>query len=278
MRILSTLVTLGALGFGAYWVNDHYPDLKNKALEFLSTGEFHTLEVRYTSDQIMESQKPVLLKSIKHQYSNADLKFYPYLLMEVKYTHPNNSTGEGIILWDLMDGEMVINTNNWDKTHGFGDCINANCDRSEFKIINLLAQRGGALDREGILSALRIENEQLDNWIDHCRKKKLIVQKGNQYRLHLQDPNMNVIPQTSIDDRLVTKPYKTAERLSRRYSSAQIKKIAERAFGNDFAIRSTLDVYLPIYSITVENPDGSLHTSNWNALNGKRLSQSTFIE
>lgn len=278
MKLISTLITLGTLGFGVYLVNDKYPEVKGKVLDFLSTGNFHTLEVRHTGKQIMETNKTQLLKTSRHKYQNASLKFYPYLLMEVKYTHPNQTTGEGIILWDMIDGEMVVNTKNWEKTHGFGDCINSNCDKDEFKIINLLSKRGGSLDREGLIISLRIENEQLDHWIEKCRRKKLVVQTGNQYRLHLQKPHLNVLPQTTLTDRLVTKPYKQAERIPRRYSSAQIKKIAERAFGYDFAIRTTMDVYLPIFSITVENPDGTLHTSNWNALNGRRLSQSSFIE
>lgn len=278
MRIISTLVTLALLGYGVFWLNQTRPELKYKALEFVNTGSFHTLEVRYTAEQIMSAHKNALLKDDQHSYLDPALKFHPYLLMEVKFTHPNNSTGEGVILWDLMDGEMVINEKQWEKSHGFADCINANTERYEFKVINLLAQRGGSLDREGLIRALHIEDDILDSWIDSCRKKKLIVQSGNDYRLHLEKPNLNVIPITSIDAPLVTKSYKNAERIPRRYSPSQIKRIAEASFGKDFAIRNTMDVYLPIHSITVQNPDGSLHTSHWNALNGKALTSVAFIE
>ncbi|MDX8430823.1 MAG: hypothetical protein SNF33_03335 [Candidatus Algichlamydia australiensis] len=278
MRIFSSLFTIGALAIGAWYTNDRYPDLKNQALEFFHTSTFHTLEVRHTGKQIMENNRYELLKTAQHKYKDVTLKFYPYLLMEVKYTQPNNTTNEGIILWDLVDGEMVVNTHDWEKTHGFGDCIHAGLERNEFKIINLLAQKGGSIDREGLTSSLHVENEVLDNWLERCRRKKLIVQKGNQYRLHMQTPRLNVLPHTTVDDRLVTKQSEKAQRIPRRFSPIQIRKMAERAFGYDFAIRSTLDVYLPIFSITVENPDSTLHTSNWNAVNGKRLSHSSFIE
>ena len=277
MRLLSTLITLAALGGGAYWVIQNKPEYKVKALEMLSTGSFHTLEARYTAKQIMESQKRSLIKTSKHSYADPTVKFYPYLLLEVKYTNKEHQTGEGIILWDLIDGEMVINTKNWDKTHGFADCINSSTERYEFKILNLIALNGGKLDREGLSRALKIENNILDAWIDSCRKKKLIVQAGNSYRLHLQEPKLNVLPETVLHDRLATKSYKGAERLSRRYTSTQVRRIAESAFGNDFAIRSTIDVFLPVYSITVQNPDESMHTSYWNAVNGKPLPQTSFI-
>jgi len=277
MRFITTLLTLAAIAYGLYWGLQKKPDYKAKILEFISTGNFHTLEARYTSKEIMETHKRDLIKSSKHRYREPILKFFPYLFMEVKYTHDNGQTGEGVILWDLVEGEMVLNTKHWEKTHGFGDCINAGTERYEFKIINLISQNGGQLDRGGLSKALQIENNILDTWIDSCRKKKLLVQVGNTYRLHFQQPKLNVQPETQLHDRLVTKPYKGAERVPRRFSSSQVKRIAECAFGNDFAVRNTLDIFLPVYCITVENPDNTLHTSYWNALNGKPLPQTSLI-
>ena len=278
MRIISTLLTLAGLGYGAYWANLNYPELRIKAMEYVNSGNFHTLEARFTAQQIMDINKRVLLKDERHHFLEPTVKFSPYLLMEVKYTHPGQGTGEGVILWDLLEGEMVLNTNLWEKTHGFADCITANLEKNEFKIVNALAEKGGILDRESLLRTLQIENDILGNWLNNCRRKKLVVQQGNQYRLHLQRPRLAVIPETLIDDRLVTKSYKSTERLPKRFSHSQVKRIAEAAFGQDFAIRHTLDVYLPIYCITIENPDGSLHSSYWNAINGHQLSFTSLLD
>lgn len=278
MRFLSTLISLCALGYGGYWLNETKPELKTKIFEIISQGSFHTLEARYTAKQIMSNHKALLLKGDKYKFLDPELKFHPYLLMEVKYTNSPHSTGEGVILWDLVDGEMVINANSWEKTHGFADCINSSAEKYEFKVLNLLAQRGGGLDRQGLIRALQVENDILDAWIDTCRKKKLIVQSGNGYRLHLQGPKLSVIPSTIMEDPIVTKSYKHTEKIARHYSPGQIKRVANAAFGNDFAIRNTRDVFLPIYSITVKNPDGSLRTTHWNALNGKPLSTFMMIE
>jgi hypothetical protein len=198
--------------------------------------------------------------------------------MEVKYTNHENQTGEGLILWDLLDGEMVLNTNHWEKTHGFADCINSYVEKNEFRVIRTLAERGGTLDRETLLKALQVENDILGNWLETCRRKKIVVQSGSQYRLHLQKPRLAVKPETFVDDRLVTKSCNSAERLSKRFSHTQIRRITEAAFGQDFAVRNTLAVYLPIYCITIENPDGSVHTSYWNALNGRPLPFTALLE
>jgi hypothetical protein len=277
MRILFTLVSFGAACYGLWWLTTTKPEVKSKVEEILNTGSFNTLEIRYTANQIMDSNRRRLLKDNRHRFLEPSMKFYPYLLLEVKYTVSDKKTREGVILWDLIDGEMVIDTKQWEKTHGFGDCINANTDLHEFKIINTLAFKGGSADREALSKTLHVENEVLDAWIESCRRKKLIVQTGNRYRLHLENPHLKTAPTTKLDERLVTKPQRNADRIPSRYSLSQIEKITRAAFGGEFAIRKTTDIYLPVHCIVVQNPDGSLHTSLWNALNGKRL-QSHSIE
>ena len=221
-RFFSIFLFFAALGAGAYYVQVKKPEVKSKIFEFMSSGQFHTLEARFTAQQIMELNKKALLKGDKHKYKEPSLKFFPYLLMEVKYTTDGAHTGEGVILWDLTDGEMVLNTKDWEKTHGFGDCISSSTERYEFKVINLLSQTNATLERETIARVLQIENAVLDLWLDSCRKKKLIVQSGNHYRLHFQNPKICVTPETQLHDRIVTKPYKNAERVPKRFSPSQI--------------------------------------------------------
>lgn len=277
VRILLTLITLSAAGYGVWWFCSTRPEVRKTVEEVFNAGTFHTLELRHTADQIMQAHRKELLKGNRHRFLEPSIKFLPYLLLEVKYSSGRNKTKEGVILWDLTDGEMVINTKNWEKTHGFGDCITAGADPQEFRVINILAQNGGKADREELIKALRVDNSILDGWIEGCRRKKLIVQAGNHYRLHLERPRLYSIPMTKLDERLVTKPHRNANRLNRRYSLSQVEKLAVAAFGSDFAIRKSTDIFLPVHCIVVQNPDGSIHYSHWNALNGSRLT-SHFID
>jgi hypothetical protein len=271
MRPVFLLLIISALGTGGFISWNRMPHLRSQVEELLNGSTFQTLEVRYSAESIMEAHRKELLKDNEHVFLEPTLKFIPYLLMDVKYNRSQDKTGEGVILWGLIDGEMVINTSTWEKTHGFTDCITSNATRQEFKIINALASRGGSWDREGLSKFLNLENNILDTWVESCRKKSLIVQTGNSYRLHLQNPKLQVIPETKLEHWLVTKPTKHALRIKRRYRPAQIEIIAKAAFGNDFAIRKTSEIFLPIYSIVVQNPDGSIMTTYWNALNGKRF-------
>jgi len=271
MRLLFTLMTLAAAAYGVWWISSTRPEVKAKVEEVFNVGSFQTLEIRYGAEQIMQTHKKELLKDGRHKFLAPSLKFVPYLLLDVKYIHPKNKTKEGVILWDLSDGEMVIDTKDWEKTHGLGDCIVAGAEVQEFKIINFLASRGGRADRQELSRALRIDNELLDAWVESCRRKKLVVQIGNDYRLHMAHPRLSSIPVTKLDERLVTKPHRNATRLNRRFSPSQIERLAVAAFGGDFAIRKQTDIFLPVHCIVVQNPDGSTHVSHWNALNGKRI-------
>ena len=94
----------------------------------------------------------------------------------------------------------------------------------------------------------------------------------------MQNPRLSVLPETKIDQWLVTKPSKNAKRITKKYRAYQIENIAKAAFGSDFTIRRTKEIFLPVYSIVVKNPDNSEMTTHWNALNGKKLSQSYHIE
>ncbi len=276
-RVITWVLCCAALVAGI-WAWNFVPSFHTKVEEFFSTNNFRTLEVRYSAEQIMDKHRRELLSDGQHTFLKPSLQFYPYLLMDIKYNRSYDTTGEGVVLWGLVDGEMVINASTWEKTHGFGDCIASNATRQEFKIINALACHGGTCDREGLSRFLNIENHVLDAWADVCRKKSLIVQTGNSYRLHLQDARLQVTPETKLDLNLVTQQAKHAVRVKKRFTETQVEQIARAAFGPDFAIRKTTEVFLPVYSITVQNPDGSQMTSYWNALNGTRLAQPYFFE
>lgn len=271
MKFLSILSALIALTLFGLWTWSNHPEAKNVAASFINGKRFNTLEIRHTAEKIMEVHKKDLLKDENHIYLNPDTQFHPYLLMEVKFSSSSSKTGEGIILWSMVDGEMVLDTGNWEKTHGFTDCIKASADKDDFKVINALASKGGSIDREALAHGLNVENEVLDKWVDNCRRKNLIVQSGNVYRLHFRDPKIRVLPRTKLEEWLVTKPIKNTTRLSKNFRASQIETIARLAFGTDFAIRKTTEVFLPVHTIVVQNPDGSQMTSYWNALNGKRL-------
>ncbi len=280
MRFFSLLFFLSFSVFGPYWAWEHVPEFRSAISHVLSVGKFQTLEVRYSAEALMEKHRKSLLLDRDHLYLEPKLTFYPYLLMEVKYTAKNSyQTGEGLLLWSLVGGEMVVNTASWEETHGFSDCIQARAGKEEFTIINTLIQNGGRIDREGLVKALKnVENEQLNFLLEVCRKKNLVVQKGNIFRLHMQNPRLNVKPTTFIHQPIVTKLAKNAARIPTKFRASQIKKTAKSAFGEDFAIRKEMHVYLPVYEITVQNPDGSEMTTFWNALNGKQISQPYHFE
>lgn len=271
MRLIFSLLTLVTICGGGWWAWENIPQIRHFVEEKIHSNEFHTLEIRFTTEQIMENHKKDLLKGEKYTFLDPKLSFFPYLLMEVKYSKDRNTTVDGIILWGLIDGEMVIDAGAWKRTHGYQDCLISQADKNDFNVIRALVQGGGAMDRDRLYRTFNVESEIVDSWVDSCRKKKLVVLSGNLYRLHFADPVFETKPETELREWLVTQPTRHSIKVKNRYTPSQIRKLTSIAFGQDFAIRSMREVFLPIYSISVLNPDGSIFTSCWNAHTGMRL-------
>ncbi len=270
-RIIKPIIVFSIAIGTFWWAYENQPQFRRFVESYGHFGDLTTLEAKYTAEQIMRDHKKELLIDKNHTYQEPTLKFHPHLLFEVKFTEANKSPKEGVVLWSLVDGEIVLNTDTWEKTHGFQDAIQASATRADFAIMNALAKARGSMTREQLLKELKVDQDTLDLWIDSSRKKHLLFQKGNEIQLHLQNPKLSVQPQTTIKRSFVKKSGLQTSRERIKYDQKQIERIASAAFGQDFTVRDVKTVFLPVYSIDVLNPDGSILTSDWNALNGKRI-------
>lgn len=254
--------------YGGVWLWKYNPYLENLVDKYIPLEKIEVVESRYSPESILKS---ILKSQPMTGEEPLEVEYVPYTLLEVKYSQ-ESQTGEGNILWSLQDGEIVLDMKTWEKTHGFKDFIAADTSKEEFKIINLLARNGGQLDRSKLLQTLRMEEEFLDHLLNESRKKKLIAQTGNGYRLHFENPRIYITPETEIDGSIVTSlASKKIALIPKQFSSYQIKKIAEAAFGTDFAIRNQKNIFLPVYKVVIQKNDGALQTTYWNSWNGKQI-------
>jgi len=222
----------------------------------------------------MSTNKKDLITSSDQSFQEPALKFYPYLLVEIGYSS-SDRPAEGVLLWSQTDGELITDTENWATTLGFENLISHNATGSDYKIIKALAANQGAMKREQLQTYLSISPHTADDWIQSAREKRLISQRGNQYVLTQKDMNIDVQPQTKINQWLSTKPYSHAYREPTRFDTNAIKNAIHNAFGNELSIHCIREVYLPIYNIGVVYPDGTVRTTAWNALNGQPLKRTT---
>lgn len=275
-KIIFTVIGI-AIVLSSVWIWSNTELIRDTVQHYAENGEFLTLEARYSAEQIMQAQKELLLQNEKYSYRDPSLCFYPYLLMEVKYTGPAQKTKEGVILWSMVDGEMVIDTFNWDKTHGFEDALNAQASEEDFHLMQILARYRGSLTKPRLAKELQVDPEMLDLIVASSTRKHLVIERGAEVQLHFQNPRIDVDPSTRINQWLVSKPYSHAQQASKRYSRSQIEKTAKAAFGKDFTVRNSREVFLPVYKLEVLNPDESILTTYWNALNGKPLDETRYL-
>lgn len=261
------LSVIFAIGFSLYWFGD---DLLDPIKGYVENQDVLTLEAKYGPESLMELHRRDLLSDHQKTYQDPQLKYYPYLLMEVKFVDSNKKPKEGVILWSQSDGEMVINTEAWEKTHGFEDAINADATAADFRVLNILAEKG-VQTRDKLQKELNVDEEALNGMIDSVQKKQLVIVKGNEIQLHMENPKFFVTPQTKMTQWLVTKPFSQGKKVSPLYSKSRIERNAKAAFGSSFSIKNVKEIFLPVYSISVLNGDGSILISDWNAINGARI-------
>lgn len=271
MRVTSKCALWILAGMGCWWFFNH-TTAGDAIRSYVENGEFLTFEARYTPKQLIETHRDQLLHDQNYTIKDPSYKFYPYLWMEVKYLQANGRTKEGVILWSMVDGEMVIDTNTWQMTHGFEDAINARATEADFYIINTLAAHRGALNVQTLQKELGVDDLTMKKMMESVISKQLVIMRGssNEAALHFQNPQIYVTPQTKINQTLVTKPYNMEQRISKKYTRHQIEAVAKASFGQDFAVRGAKEVFLPVISIDELKPDGSTMTSLWNAVTGQR--------
>lgn len=232
-----------------------------------------TLEMRYSIDAIIKKNSKMLLPSPDHNYISSKVCYHPYALFSVKYPINAFETYEGVMLWDLIEGEVVQDAETWEKTHGFAECIAAGIRKGEYSLIQLLAQSGGSLDREGISDYLHGDHDTISRWISMCKKKNLIIEAGNYFRLHMREPKMDILPHTNLDKSVVTKEIESGSRAAPLFTIRSVIRSAYDAFGDGFVIQDSQEVLVPVVKIKIENPDGSIETSLWSSMNGKQITK-----
>lgn len=267
MRRLLYLLVIAAIFFGFYWLSDGY--LLDPVKKYVENQDILTLEAKFAPETLMELHRKELLNGGQKTFQDPQLKYYPYLLMEVKYVE-NNNPKEGVILWSQSDGEMVINTDLWELTHGFEDAINAGATSADFRILNILGAKGPQT-REKLQKEMNVDEDALNSLLDSVQKKQLVIVKGNEIQLHMENPRFFVTPQTKMTHWIVRKPFSQGKKVSPLYTRSRIEKNAKSAFGNSFSIKNVTEIYLPVYSLSVLNSDGSILISDWNAINGMRI-------
>lgn len=265
-RLFFYLAIAGLLG-GAIW---HFAS-ESGVESYVQNKDLLTLETNFTADEIMEIRKDELVGRTNRSFQEPQIQFYPHLLLTVKYYDSNHKTRQGKIIWSQMDGEMVLNTVNWEQSRGFAEAIGANATPLEFRILNTLAENRGKETKEKLLKQLALDPNPLNALLDSLKQKQLIVIKGNEVILHMENPKFHIAPQTKIESSFVINPYRQGKKLKAKFGKSKIERIAKAAFGNEFTILETEEVYLPVIRLSLLNGDGSLLISDWNAITGNKI-------
>lgn len=264
------LFTFGVLATALFF-HDEIISFFDAVQIYAEGGQKEIFEIKLTAEQLMNQKRLELLKEPAETYHKASLKLVPYALIEAKFIDDKEQSREGRLLWSAYDGEIVVDTETWQTTHGYKDAIHADANQDDYTLLYALAKSNGRSTKEQIRKNTKLTKEGLDKVIAGALRKNLIVLFNETIKMHMEEPKILLLPISKIKHSLVNRTVDFADLLPRQYSLNKIQKSAKACFGNDFTIRSAKEVFLPVWRIEVKKPDGSISVSYWNAVNGSRI-------
>jgi len=258
-----------ACGGGAFWIYHHEGQLQQIIMPSDRDVVIETFETAYQPEELI-AKNGRLLPTKQHSFGTVTLFFSPYLLVQGKYSPDGRSSQPASMLWDMTDGELVLDTNSFDHTQGFSDCLMSSANADDFRILHTLTKRG-PLSKEAITKELGSEDAVICDRIESLKKRHLVIVSGDIVRLHVETPLLKVEPITGITKPFVNRHSTHGVLISTVYSKSDIETLVKAAFGPDLAIRSSRVIYIPTYEIQINNPDGSHRKTYWNGISGKEM-------
>jgi hypothetical protein len=252
MTSMAFLIWLGSGSISNYFQNYEY--------------SFCSIEERVSVENIIKKQRSSIIKNSKYNLMEPTKEYYPFALAHVKYLKSDGQTEEGQILWGLANGEMVLDTSSWSMSKGFADCLRANVNANELKIITEIIENG--VDRS-TMSIEALERKcKNKSALESCLNKRIVQIHNENYALHINKPTFPSVPFTNIRESMVTKKEKKPIFITKKYRLDDIQILLQNLFGNNLTVHSIETIYLPVHAVHVENPDKSIRTHRFNGVNG----------
>lgn len=266
----ATVIVTALTAWSWYAWGSYLSDWKEEVVHYVHNADLLTFRARYSPEEILSSPEGIAWLAGEHGEIKSTVKYYPYLLIDLKYTEGKQSR-EGRLLWGFNDGEMVLDTETWETTHGFRDCLDAAATRDDCKILQTLAAAGGILSLDDLQRKLQVRSEPFQKALDQVVKKHLVVIRRGDAALHFEKPRLAQVPNTRLHTAFLTRPSSNEIRVARNYSKEQIVRLVRAAFGDHLKIREMREAALPVVQIELRYTDGTARQSEWNSLTGKAV-------
>ena len=218
---------------------------------YVENQEITSFELQHTLDEIaLQQEEP---------QGTISLKYFPCLLLDVKYSY-NGSTLEDKILWSLTHGEMVLNTQTWTLTHGFGELIQLGVNSEEVAALKHLAESH---------SPLPAEQSPYPYALAALKKKHLVIESDGYYTIHMKDPFLSIPPRTRMVTPLVLRDYQQKKLFPKKFTTKQVKQIVKDYFKPlQLVVKKSHVIYLPVAELKRKNSDNSFTVHYLNCLTG----------
>ncbi|WP_108623957.1 hypothetical protein [Candidatus Similichlamydia epinepheli] len=194
----------------------------------------------------------------------------PYIELKVKYSPKPLTTEEKMALWSLHNGEMVVSTKTWQKTHGLGDCLRGKVGVEEMRLLKELVRKRRPTSLDQLIKQTHTPEEmkQASLIVDRCLEKGLLIKKNSLLQIHIKQPKWPNKPFTDTNRSLSYAPCDNFLAFRAQFSDKEIARLMEVLFEDQqLKVQSYRMIFVPIYLMMFEQK-GERKTIYLNGLTG----------
>lgn len=251
--MLFFLAQVALLSFGSYAIYQYNPNILKSAALYIDTtiSRLNTKEVT----TIYALNRPRKLKNCPKNIS-CETMYVPHLLVEIKVNFPDKPPVNQMQLWNMNDGEIIINSQpNIKKTKGLNEILKVPLDKNIYRIASLLSKCGHSVSLDKIATSLCIQRPIAQKCIEN-NASSIFYFKNGYASLLISDSYLPSMPETSEKNTLsvLSKSSVNKKKIkSAKYSEEQIlNAISSGITGNNATVKNSEIVYIPITNTLIE--------------------------
>lgn len=260
---------LFSLIFSLFFFSPLKQQFKNQVQNYFFPQKQQLIPPIISSRELFELP-PHLLEA--KNIEKVDLIYHPLAVLDIKYSDSDYSTHQGKLLWDLIDGEMIISSRTWKKTSGLQEYLEIPLSAEQLSIAKKLASSPQGITLQDLCTATNSTEEIINEPLEFLLEKQLVKSSKNLFFLHQASPRFPELPITILERDLFFTEKREEDILSPKIPLDKVKNFSKKLFERDFSILNASTYYLPVYRIHVENLSGEKKIIEWNGWTNRAFS------
>lgn len=248
---LFQVAILALAGFGMLELYEN-PNIVKKVSMYYKNGFSESFSRDIKVPYVLHHKQPF---GIDKKVQHSCIMYVPHIVVEIKVVNQRQEVETIHQLWDLSDGEVVLNTGKWKKTKGLEDLMMSNIDNNTYRIALALAHKDMPMTTEDISKETGIDLQEVRIAIEKSKSLDVFFVNNNEVRLAINSPILPDFPATDNISLLLSTVNYASKNAKIKEEVHKEEKIIEllnkKLFGNNYKVKSIKKLYIPVTQVII---------------------------